>query len=136
MPNERVELPREHWVEVRDPWDITEDERNALWADLARQSRSRQPSPAPGGDLAPPPSIADVDPEKEIRSRSENGRRLMAMLFVKWGGPLLDDRPLTIEEIAKVPVPLFNALDAVVMPAVRELFPFLGGARETSPTTP
>ena len=22
MPNTRVELPRDHWVEVRDPWEI------------------------------------------------------------------------------------------------------------------
>lgn len=117
MPNTRVELPRDHWVEVRDPWEITEKEVLELTADLIRRTSKNAPNPTPGV-----PGAAG-DPLEEFRSRTEGVHHLVASLVVAWGGPLLDGKERDPETIGDLPAPLIRAIDEALAPVMRELFP-------------
>lgn len=140
MPGERVELPRDHWVVLKDPWEITERERQPLqvaFMELGQRRRVQQIAAAPGGDGAqsPVPGATPTAPEEDaattVETMSAFGRDLVAFFVVEWDL----DKPVTAESMLDLPVPLYNAIDALVGPLVAELFPTLGRAAGT-PTTP
>lgn len=141
MPGERVELPRGHWVVLKDPWEITERERQPLqvaFLELGQRRRVQQTAAAPGGDGAqsPVPGAAPTEPKEDAASTVETmsafGRDLVAFFVVEWDL----DKPISADSMLDLPVPLYNAIDDLVGPLVAELFPNLGRGVAGTPTTP
>ena len=137
----RIELPRTHWVEVRDAWDITERERNSIQAEVAGQIKASRPARRANAGLAgtaPQRAGADdgEDIEAEMKARAESGHALIRRFVLAWGGPLLDGKDITQENIDALPAPLFNAIDQAVQPVLGEVFPGVRRRPDGDPTTP
>lgn len=130
----RIDLPRGHWVELKDPWEITERERNAIVADNAAKTGGNRASRRQNAGLAgTAPASDDEDPRAEFLAAVDAGHGLVARFISAWGGPLLDGKPITQETLVDLPAPLYVAIDAAVTPALREVFP---RAKKEDPTEP
>lgn len=106
MPNIHVDLPRGHWCETRDPWEVTEADAKAMRAGLPRPEKK-----TPANLAGTPPQLAGLTDEGDDGDFAEaRGRHVIAWTIAAWGGPLLDDVEITPESIVQIPLPLSSAV--------------------------
>lgn len=119
MANVRHELPRGHWVETRDPWDVLERDAKEFRKGLPKAEQS---SPA-GGLAGVPPQLAaqaaDDDADDELVRR--RGVYTIAWTITDWGGEKLDGKPRDEATIDELPLPLSRAISNVVSAFWREV---------------
>jgi len=138
---EKVDLPGGHWAEVRDPMDITVDEVRPLKEKLVELGRARKGASSPVGSVAASGSInpmagfaappVEESPVGEQLDQIEGFEHAaMAFFIVSWD---FDFAP-SAETLRKLPIPVYNALDAAVAPYLGEVFPQF--KKDDSPTTP
>jgi len=111
----RVELPGDHWAELRDPMDVTERERRPLkvaYGEFAR-SLSEQPADASGGG-----EVDDLIASGEAFERSS-----LVFCVTAWGGPRLDGVAISEEALDDIPAPVYTALSVAVAPIIKMMFP-------------
>lgn len=135
----RVELPRGHWVIVKDPWTITEAQRVAMLAEnagLLGGNRAARRKNAGREGTVPKAEVDEEDPAAEFLANASAGKALVVPFIEAWGGPLLDGQPVTQETLEALPAPLYVAIDEATTPAMRQLFPRAKKGEQGDPTEP
>lgn len=105
MPNIRRELPKGHWCETRDPWEVTERDVKAM-----RKSLPKTEKKAVANLAGRPPQLADQDGEEDQDIAEARGWHSICWVITGWGGELLDGKPVTPEVGMSLPLPLSTGI--------------------------
>jgi hypothetical protein len=137
----RIELPGNHWAELRDPMDVTERDLRPLKEAFLGLSEQRK-GPTPGvGEVAVTGAVQLGAPPVAVANRTPVGEQLdqieafeheaMAFFVVAWD---FEADP-TPDALWDIPIPVKNALDKATAPLLQEMFPGLKDD-DGRPTTP
>jgi hypothetical protein len=144
-----LDLPGDHWAEIKDPMDITVDEAQPLKARFLSLGRELNASKAPVGsvaatgalhpiaggpsDPAPAPALDDDSlSDDKIAKYLAFGRQSMAFFIEKWDFGFEPSG----ENLGKIPVPVYDKLDEHIAPLIGQIIPELKPKDKETPTTP
>lgn len=140
----KLELPNGHWAELKDSQDLTVDEARPLqewYFTLAKAREKAAPvgavaasgalHPIAGGAAAAPVYVEDSASSvaETLDQVAEIERGCMAFFIESWDFPF---EPVP-ENLGKLPLSVYNALDTAIAPHLEEVFPHM---KKGTPTTP
>lgn len=133
----RVELPRGNWVELRDPYEVSERERRPLKRFFLAKGKSKDER---GGDVIATPRapqlggvpVEDEDTDEKLEMLESYERELMLFFATSWSFT----QEITHGGLQDLPGYAYAAIDNAVGPRIEILFPNLSKKDPENPTTP
>lgn len=137
----KVELPGGNWVELRDPYNVTERERKPLKRAFIAMGKAGQAAEKPGDAAVTtplPPQLGgrnfepDVDLDLRLDAMEDFESKIMVFFVEAWS---FDSEP-SEDALLDIPATAYIAIDEAVGERMGVLFPELAKKTEENPTTP